>query len=101
MWLLFPFSRGFRLYDHMVFVTYSLSFMTVLTVTGMLLGAVGLSSIVGLLFLVPPIHMYRQLKGAYGLNRANALVRTLLLLVFSLTALCLFGLALLGLGLFD
>ena len=28
VWLLFPFSRRFRLYDHMVFVTYSLAFMT-------------------------------------------------------------------------
>ncbi len=30
MWLLFPFSRRFRLYDHVVFVTYSLGFMTLL-----------------------------------------------------------------------
>ena len=30
MWLLFPFSRHFRLYDHTVFVTYLLGFMTLL-----------------------------------------------------------------------
>ncbi len=30
MWLLFPFSRHFRLYDHVVFVTYLLGFMTLL-----------------------------------------------------------------------
>ena len=101
MWLLFPFSKQFRLYDHTVFVTYSLSFMTALAVTGMILGTLGLSSFAGLLFLIPPIHMYRQLKGAYGLTKLSAVVRTLVLLIFSLTALTLFGLALLGLGLFD
>src|SRR5205814_422037 len=30
LWLLFPFSRRFKLYDHCVFVTYSLSFMMLL-----------------------------------------------------------------------
>ena len=30
LWLLFPFSRRFRLYDHSVFVTYSLGFMMLL-----------------------------------------------------------------------
>ena len=32
VWLLFPFSRRFRLYDHTVFVTYSLCFMSLLVV---------------------------------------------------------------------
>ena len=32
VWLLFPFSRRFRLYDHIVFVTYSLCFMMLLLV---------------------------------------------------------------------
>ena len=30
VWLLFPFSSRFRLYDHTVFVTYSLCFMLLL-----------------------------------------------------------------------
>ena len=38
VWLLFPFSRRFRLYDHTIFVTYSLCFMSLLAVVGMLLG---------------------------------------------------------------
>ena len=41
LWLLFPFSRRFRLYDHTVFVTYSLSFMTLLVVTAVLIGLPG------------------------------------------------------------
>lgn len=101
LWLLFPFSRRFRLYDHTVFVTYSLSFMTVLVIAAVLLGAVGLSSIAGLLFFVPPFHMYRQLKGTYGLTRSNALLRTIGLLIFALLALTLFGVALMTMGLFD
>ena len=42
LWLLFPFSRRFRLYDHMVFVTYSLSFMTLLVVAASLFGLLGI-----------------------------------------------------------
>ena len=101
MWLLFPFSRRFRFYDHTVFVTYSLSFMTLLAVAAMLLGAAGLTAIAGLLFFIPPFHMYRQLKGAYGLSRLSALLRTTLLLSFTVVALGLFGLGLVALGLFD
>ncbi len=41
LWLLFPFSRRFRFYDHTVFVTYSLSFMTLLVVTAVLIGLAG------------------------------------------------------------
>jgi hypothetical protein len=101
VWLLFPFSRRFRLYDHTVFVTYSLSFMTVLAVVAMLVSTAGLISIAGLMFFIPPFHMYRQLKGAYGLSRVSALLRTMLLLVFTVVALMLFGLVLVALGLFD
>jgi len=101
LWLLFPFSRRFRLYDHTVFVTYSLSFMTMLVVLAVLFGALGLDSLVNLLFFVPPIHMYRQLRGTYGLSRWNALLRTVLLVIFALLALSLFGVALFGMGLFD
>jgi hypothetical protein len=102
LWLLFPFSRRFRLYDHTAFVTYSLSFMTLLAVAAMLLGTAGLTAVAALLFFfIPPIHMYRQLKGAYGLSRASALFRTVVLLVFTLIALTLFALVLVALGLFD
>ena len=90
MWLLFPFSRRFRLYDHTVFVTYSLCFMAILATIGMLLGFVGAGAIAGLLFLAPPFHMYRQLKETYGLRRGGAVTRSLLLVAFSAAALLLF-----------
>jgi len=101
LWLLFPFSRRFRLYDHTVFVTYSLSFITLLLVAAILLGLAGLPQVAGFAALIPPFHMYRQLKGTYGLSRANALLRTVLLVGFSTIALGLFGIVLVGLGLFD
>lgn len=98
LWLLFPFSRRFRLYDHTVFVTYSLSFMMMLVIGGGLLVAAGQSGIAGLLFLVPPFHMYRQLRGAYQLGRFGALWRTTALTVFAFVAAILFVVVLVALG---
>ena len=100
MWLLFPFSRRFRLYDHMVFVTYSLAFMTLLVVVASLIGAAGWGAAAGLMMLLPPIHMYRQLKAAYGLTSVGALWRTMLLSVFALMAIGLFIVLLFALGIF-
>lgn len=101
VWLLFPFSRRFRLYDHTVFVTYSLCFMSLLVVAGLIFGAVGMASMAGLLWLLPPFHMYRQLKGAYALGRASALWRTMLLQTFALIVVGLFSAVLVGVGTFD
>ena len=90
LWLLFPFSRRYHLYDHAVFVTYSLSFMMMLVIAGGLAVMAGASSLAGLMFLLPPFHMYRQLKGAYGLGRAGASWRSILLLTFALIVALLF-----------
>lgn len=86
MWLLFPFRRRYNSYDHTVFVTYSISFMMMLVVTGSLLIAVGFSTLASFLFFVPPIHMYRHLKGAYQLGKWSALLRTTLLVGFACAA---------------
>ena len=101
LWLLFPFNRRYHLYDHTVFVTYSLSFMMMLVIAGGLLVSLGVPSIASMLFFAPPIHMYRQLRGAYSLSRINALLRTFVLLIFSFVVTTLFFLAMLGIGLFD
>jgi len=86
MWLLFPFRRRYNTYDHTVFVTYSLSFMMMLVVTGSLLIAAGFSTLASFLFFVPPIHMYRHLKGAYELGKWSAIFRTTLLVGFACAA---------------
>jgi len=96
LWLLFPFSRRFRLYDHTVFVTYSLAFMTLFIVVLSIAGALGLPQLGLLAMIVVPLHMYRQLRGSYGLRRRSAIWRTVALLVFSGTALALFAAALLS-----
>jgi hypothetical protein len=100
MWLLFPFSRRWRMYDHTVFVTYSLCFMTLLVITGSLLRVAGIG-LVGLLLLLPPVHMYRQLRGAYLLSRPSALWRAVLLTFGASVIAVLFGIGLVLLGLFD
>jgi len=101
LWLLFPFSRRFRMYDHTVFVTYSLSFMSLLVVVLTILAAVGFPEISVAALLIPPAHMYRQLKGAYGLGRWGATWRTLALLLFSMIVLALFLAAMVMLGILD
>jgi hypothetical protein len=85
IWLLFAFRRDVGLYDHAIFSIYSLSFMSLGVVALTLFGRLGISSaIISLLAIfVPPVHMYRQLKGAYGLGRFGALWRTFALLVIT------------------
>ena len=98
LWLLFPFRRRYNTYDHTVFVTYSLSFMMILVIAGGLLVAAGMPGFASLLFLVPPFHMYRQLKGAYQLGRWGALIRTFALVTFAFIAAALFMVAAVAIG---
>jgi hypothetical protein len=100
LWLLFPFSRRFKMYDHVIFVTYSLAFMNLLVVAAALLYLAKLSAIGGFLLFVPPFHFYRQLKEAYGLTRVGALWRTIALTIFAVFGLVLFAGAMLALGAF-
>ena len=100
VWLLFFWTRRFHFYDHTVFVTYSLAFMSLFAILLTVLGFAGLpSSIIGLAAtFVPPIHMFRQLKGAYSLHWASALLRTFLLVIFCFITATLFFVLLLGIG---
>ena len=100
VWLLFPFSRRFRLYDHTVFVTYSLCFMMLLLAASSVVGVVS-DSIAGLAFFVPPFHMYRQLRGTYGLSKGGAIWRAALLAIFAFIAIGLFASLLVALGAFE
>ncbi|HEV2747252.1 MAG TPA: DUF3667 domain-containing protein [Allosphingosinicella sp.] len=102
VWLLFFWKRRFKLYDHTVFVTYSVAFMSLALIALSLVRPFGFSeAIAGLaITFVPPIHMYRQLRGAYALSRFGALWRTAFLLVSSMIAAGLFFTLLLALGAF-
>jgi hypothetical protein len=100
VWLLFPFNRRFKIYDHTVFVTYSLCFMMLLLAAGSLIGLVS-EALASILWFVPPVHMYRQLRGAYGVSKAGAAWRTALLTIFAFIAISLFGSLLVALGAFE
>jgi len=100
LWLMFAWHRRYRVYDHAVFVTYSLAFMTLFVIALTLGAGIGLpEAVIGAaVLLVPPLHMYRQMRGAYRLGRANAALRTLLLVTVALCCLGSFGALLLGAG---
>lgn len=105
VWLLFLHRRRYRqykAYDHVVFVTYSIAFMTIGFTTLTLLRPLGLGeAIIGAIITFgPPFHMYRQLRGAYRLSRWSAIWRTFLLINFAFIAVGLFFTLLLGVGAF-
>ncbi|MHA6318433.1 DUF3667 domain-containing protein [Altererythrobacter sp. CAU 1778] len=100
VWVLFAWRRRFKAYDHAIFVTYSLSFMTLLFITASLLTAVpGLWWVaLTLMVLVPPVHIYKQLRGAYSLSRPSAFWRLCALSIFIWIVVTLFLQILLMLG---
>lgn len=91
MWLLFIRRKDIVLFDHSVFALYSLSFMCLLLMLVAGLARLGLAGWAWLLFLVvPPIHIFAQLRGAYQLTVWPALWRTFALLVIAGFALCVY-----------
>jgi hypothetical protein len=100
LWLLFPFSRRFKMYDHAIYVTYSIAFMSLLFSLSMILTAVHVTSglVTAGLLLFAAWHMYRQMKDAYSLSRAGALLRLPLLYGFACVSLSLFFTLIVSLG---
>jgi hypothetical protein len=92
VWLLFAWRRRFGLYDHTVFVTYSLCFMMLLVIALTLASAAGLPGVAALALLIPPLHILRQLRATYAIGWLSALWRTLAVLGIALAALLLFAL---------
>ena len=100
--LLFLWRRGFTLYDHGVFVLYSLTAMSILVMVTSILAPIwsGFGVLSGLAFAFGvPAHMFAQLKGAYQLSWFSAAWRTMLLLIFCVFALTAFVLSIIMLGL--
>ena len=106
LWLLFLHRRRYREqfsgYDHFVFITYSIAAMSLTLIAFVLLRTVGISHpLINLAFLlIPPLHIYRQLRGAYSLSRWSGVWRTFVLLWFAAIVVGLFGLMLLAVGVF-
>ncbi|MBA4805732.1 MAG: DUF3667 domain-containing protein [Brevundimonas sp.] len=102
MAVLFLHHRRVSLYDHGVFVLYSLTFMALLglVVSGLLMinGWLGGLAWMASCFLVPA-HIFAQLKGAYSLSWFSALWRFVFLVLFCNIVLGLFLWAVIWLGL--
>ncbi|ARU16819.1 DUF3667 domain-containing protein [Croceicoccus marinus] len=92
MWLMFFWKPQFGMYDHSVFVTYSIAFMSLLFIVASLLAVAGAPGwiVTTLCTAVPVLHIYKQLRYGYLLTRAGALVRTSAALVFVSLVLILF-----------
>ncbi len=90
--LVFLWKRRFGLYDHAIFVTYSISFMSLLTITLELLLTIGAPGWLsgGLIAFAPPVHLFAQLRGAYSLSVFSALWRTAFLLFVAINTLVMF-----------
>ncbi|WP_448501583.1 DUF3667 domain-containing protein [Sphingomonas sp.] len=104
VWLMFAWKRQFRVYDHAVFVTYSIAFMSLLFIVLTIFAAIfpgdtGMAIVSIVAMIVPPIHIYRQLRGAYSLRRRSAIARMLVLCIFINVIAVLFLVLVLGLGL--
>jgi len=111
-WLLIPLSipfvwlatigkRGHRFYDHAVFTTYSIAFMSLLFIVVTL--SVKFNLMPGLVITAAlfyaPFHMYRQLRHAYGTSRIGGMFRLALLLGCTGIVVLLFLTILINLGL--
>jgi hypothetical protein len=74
--------------------------MMLLLILSSLAAAAGLSGAIWgtALVFIPPIHMYKQLRGAYGLSRFGACVRLFFLLIVTTIVLILFTIMLFFIG---
>lgn len=110
-WLLIPLSlpfiwlvtlgvRGHPFYDHAVFATYSITFMCFWFVAVSLLDRTGLDQpLIGFAtLLLPPVHLYKQLRYAYSFSRRSAMLRMMPLLASIVIVLTLFMAILVFLG---
>lgn len=103
VWLLFLHRKAYRrrygLYDHSVFVTYALAFLSLFAIGYTLLKLAGMNGTVALVpFLIPVVHLYRQLGEAYSTSMSGTLWRTVALIVFAFIASALFFMFLLMIG---
>ncbi|NVD44815.1 DUF3667 domain-containing protein [Qipengyuania atrilutea] len=100
VWLLFFWRREFGLYEHAVFVTYSIAFTTLLLSLALVLARLGMPSefLVTTIVLGIPVHHALQLRGTYGLSKRSTLTRLFILEWFVVIVLMLFLTILLALG---
>ncbi len=77
MGLLFVWRRDIHLFDHAVFVTYSMCFASLLAAAMIAWSRIAFLPSAGWLLLLYPIHLHAQLRGGYGFGRIAAAAATL------------------------
>jgi len=98
LWLMFFWRRGITMYDHAVFSLYSLSFMSLLFTVVATLGYFNFGGWAASLFaFVPPVHMFMQLRGTYGISKFGAFWRTCVMLIVAFIVLTMYALVVLAL----
>jgi hypothetical protein len=100
VWLLFFWKKGMTLFDHTVFILYSLSFVSLLFIVISLASMLpaGFDAVILVAMAAIPVHFYFHIKGSYALGWFSALWRLPFLLVFASVSLLLFLAAIVGLG---
>lgn len=104
MILTFAWKRGVKVYDHVVFLLYSISFMSMLGIVASILFTY--TNVPGvayqfLLIYIPVVHIFLQLKEGYALGWFSAAWRTVALSTFAVLTLSLYFIIILLLGLLD
>jgi hypothetical protein len=104
MILLFAWKKDVKVYDHVVFLLYSISFMSMLAMVAVAMASFGVTNgaiYSTLLGLVPMVHMFLQLKEGYALGWFSAAWRTAALSLFAAVTLAAYFTGILLLGLLD
>lgn len=101
VWLMFAWRRGTTLFDHSVYILYSLSFVSllfiVMSLLSMIPGVMGFLAVP--LLLASLVHSFFHLKGGYGLSWFSALWRLPFQLAFAAIGLTLYIIAIVVVGL--
>lgn len=103
LWLAFFWKRGVGMYDHAIFTLYSISFMSLVFVSASLTLSANITSDLVWVPLVfaPGVHMFAQLRGAYGLGWWGAGWRTLYLTLAAVITLSIYVVILIIAGVLD
>jgi hypothetical protein len=97
LWLMFFWRPNVTMYDHAVFVLYSMCFMALLVMAVSVLKFFGFKMAALLCFALAPVHMFLQLRHAYGLRLWGTTWRTATLALASVCVLMLYLVAILAL----
>lgn len=100
VWLLFFWKRGLTLFDHTVYILYSLSYVCLLFIVMSLLSGwqAGFEFLMPWLLLSIPVHAYFQMKGGYSLGWFSALWRTPVMMILAVFGLTFFLIAIILVG---